>query len=284
MSELLRIINFYMDDSGTRHPDRHPGRTPAHGHDWFTLGGILIDAANERASREKHKEFCGSWNITYPLHSSEIRNKSNRFAWLGKLETKERERFYDELFKLLLDADVVGLACVVDRPGYNARYKEKYRKDRWLLCKTAFCIAVERATKYAIKNEAKLRVLPERSNKKDDGRLDAYFSELIASGSPFDSEREKGYQPLDATSYSKTLQDIKFKYKSSPLVQLADLYLWPMAIGGYDPENRPYAGFCEAKKLMDQQCADPTIEGIKYSCFELVRSKRDADTTKARDQ
>ncbi len=56
-----------------------------------------------------------------------------------------------------------------------------------------------------------------------------------------------------------------------------------MAIGGYDQMNRPYAGFCEAEKLMDQQCDDPAIEGIKYSCFELVRAMQDADTTKARD-
>ena len=283
MPKPTRIINFYMDDSGSRHPDKHPGRTPAHGHDWFTLGGILIDAATEQATRKMHEEFCCNWNITYPLHSSEIRNKSNRFAWLGKLDDKGRKRFYDELFKLLLDADVIGLACVVDRPGYNDRYKEKYRSDRWLLCKTAFCIAVERATKYAIKNNAKLRVLPERSSKRDDSRLEAYFDELRISGSPFDSEREKDYLPLDTAAYFKTLREIKFKYKSSPLVQLADLYLWPMAIGGYDPKNRPFFGFCEAKKLMDQQCDEPAKEGIKYSCFELVRSRRDADTTKARD-
>lgn len=272
-----------MDDSGTRHPDRHPGRTAAHGYDWFTLGGILIDADAEQYTRDLLQEFCSKWKITHPLHSSEIRSKSNRFAWIGTLEAKDQERFYDELFKVLLHANVTGLACVVDRPGYNARYKERYREDRWLLCKTAFCIAVERAAKYAIKNEAKLRVLPERSSRKDDDCLEAYFNELKASGSPFDGEREKGYRPIDATSYSKTLREIKFKYKSSPLVQLADLYLWPMAIGGYDRMNRPFAGLCEAEKLMDQQCDDPTIEGIKYSCFELVRSTQDADTTKARD-
>jgi hypothetical protein len=44
---MVDVIHFYMDDSGTRHPDHDPGRRPAHGHDWFGLGGVLIEQKNE---------------------------------------------------------------------------------------------------------------------------------------------------------------------------------------------------------------------------------------------
>jgi hypothetical protein len=46
-------------------------------------------------------------------------------------------------------APALGLACVIDRPDYNHRYKEKYADERWSLCKTAFTIAVERASDIA---------------------------------------------------------------------------------------------------------------------------------------
>ncbi len=54
-------------------------------------------------------------------------------------------------------------------------------------------------------------------------------------------------------------------------MQLADLYLWPMAIGGYHSANRTYARLREDKKLIDcllDEKAVPT-EGIKYSCWDL---------------
>ena len=257
-----------MDDSGTRHPDKNPGRVPAHGHDWFALGGVLIDAAQEGAAREAYERFRKKWNIIAPLHSTEIRNKSKHFAWIGKLEKSRREKFHDDLFGLMVEIDVTGLACVIDRPGYNARYLERYRDDRWLLCKTAFCIAVERAAKFALRHNAKLRVLPEKCSKKDDRQLRQYYNDLRLDGCPFDLESAEVYKPLDVTSYQTTLRELRFKEKSSPLVQLADLYLWPMAIGGYDLKNRPYAKLVEASKLIDQHCEEVSLEGIKYSCFQ----------------
>ena len=58
----------------------------------------------------------------------------------------------------IIDKDLVGLACVVDRPGYDARYREKYGRRQWHLCQTAFSIVVERAAKYARDSGRKLRV------------------------------------------------------------------------------------------------------------------------------
>jgi hypothetical protein len=36
------VVNFYMDDSGMRHPDHDPGKRAEHNFDWFALGGILL--------------------------------------------------------------------------------------------------------------------------------------------------------------------------------------------------------------------------------------------------
>jgi len=38
---MVEIINFYIDDLGTRPPDRKIGRQPAHEHDYFSLGEII---------------------------------------------------------------------------------------------------------------------------------------------------------------------------------------------------------------------------------------------------
>ena len=44
---MSEIINFYIDDSGTRHPDKKSGRRPAHGYDYFSLGGVLVNEKDE---------------------------------------------------------------------------------------------------------------------------------------------------------------------------------------------------------------------------------------------
>ena len=151
----------------------------------------------------------------------------------------------------MIDLPVVGIACVIDRPGYNKRYVEQYGRKRWMLCKTAFHICVERAAKYAISQEALLRILPERCSKVEDNKLKEYYDSLRKHGLPFDQETSGKYEPLDAATLSKVLYDFKTKNKSSPLAQVADLYLWPMCKGGYHSENRPYQQLLTAGKLMD---------------------------------
>jgi hypothetical protein len=45
---MVRVMHLYMDDSGTRHPDRKPKYMPEHGRDWFSLGGVLIKQEDEQ--------------------------------------------------------------------------------------------------------------------------------------------------------------------------------------------------------------------------------------------
>lgn len=273
---MTDIINFYMDDSGTRHPDRKIGREPSHGYDYFSLGGILVDEKNEERVRQLYQEFCNNWSIDYPLHSSEIRSHSKNFLWLGKLDENDKLRFYEELYQLMKSSMVIGLACVIDRPGYNTRYRELYGRDRWSLCRTAFGIVVERACKYAIQKDCKLRILPERSSKTDDDFLNSYYQDLKNDGHPFNSDNAAKYSPLSNNEFNHCLYELKFKYKSSPMVQIADLYLWPMSIGGYHKSNRPYQKLLNDRKLIDCHLQDEELKtrGIKYSCFEQVEIKK----------
>ena len=102
-----------------------------------------------------------------------------------------------------------GLACVIDRPGYNARYLEKYGRQRWSLCKSAFTIAVERAAKYARSIDCRLRVCHERCNKTEDGMLKGYYEELKRDGPPFDTSRSEKYRPLTGAEFRETLYELQ---------------------------------------------------------------------------
>jgi hypothetical protein len=183
------------------------------------------------------------------------------------------QQFLAELTQLLLCLPVTGFACVIDRPGYNRRYEALYKENRWRLCKTAFAIAVERAAKHAQLNGRKLRVYVEASGKVEDRMLQAYYENLKSDGHWFDGHRSAQYAPLDAQGYEGCLYEFRIKRKQSLLMTIADLYLWPMCMGGYDDSNKAYCALKEAGKLIDcHLSAEETLQrGIKYSCFEAVR-------------
>jgi hypothetical protein len=266
------LINLYLDDSGTRYPDHKLGRKPNHGHDYFSLGGVLIRDSDEKIARDLYKKFCNKWSINHPLHSVEIRGRNENFAWIGKLTDGQQENFYEELYELMAQSPLLGIACVIDRPGYNHRYKEKYGQDRWLLCKTAFNVLVERSAKYADKQGCRLRVLPEKCNKREDRALQEYYNSLKSEGMPFNSSNSGKYKPLVGSDFSRILYEFKLKEKTSPLIQIADLFLWPMSMGGYNRNNRPYKRLLEDGKLIDNLLDEGEVRhlGIKYSCFDLV--------------
>jgi hypothetical protein len=185
------VVNFYMDDSGTRHPDHKPGKRAAHAFDWFALGGVLLKDSDEQKARELHGVFCRKWGLNCPIHSVEVRGRNKGFLWLERRPKRDQEIFYEDLYQVLKSVPAIGLACVIDRPGYNARYREKYGRQRWSLCKSAFTISVERAAKYARSLNCRLRVLPERCNKKEDRILKEYYNDLKTTGQPFTKIRRK---------------------------------------------------------------------------------------------
>lgn len=275
---MPKTLNLYIDDSGARNPDKKPQEKQFK--DWFALGGVLITEEDEAVARELHQKFCDRWGITYPLHSYDIRQRENRFAWLGALDQTDYSAFMSDLTEFLIEVPLVGHACVIDRPGYGARYREKYGRQTWMLCQTAFSVVCERAAKFAIAGDRKLRVYVEEGDVKADGYIRSYYRELREKGMPFGRPTSDKYGPLSSDQLKSTLYDLKMKKKSSPLVQLADLYLYPLARGGYDDSYTPYKILRAEKKVIDDVLDNDLIEtvGIKYSCFELVHA---AKNTKA---
>lgn len=51
-------MNLYLDDSGTRNPDRVPGQVPKHGYDWFGIGGVMLRDKDEDVFRAAHAAYA----------------------------------------------------------------------------------------------------------------------------------------------------------------------------------------------------------------------------------
>jgi len=281
---MPKVMSLYLDDSGTRNPDR---KIPEQFmfRDWFTLGGYLTKEEDEGLVRTAHNQFCEAWKIDYPLHSYDIRAMRKKFAWLGTIGASEYQKFMRELANMLLSIPVVGYACVIDRPGYNIRYREKYGRQTWMLCRTAFAVVVERAAKHAIANGCRLRVYVEEGDKTADHMIRGYYRALRSEGMPFSGNAMAKYAPLNKDQLAHTLYDLDFKAKSSPMVQIADLYAYPIARGGYEPDYFPYQQLRQKKRIIDCLLTQEEIPhlGIKYSCFELVdEEKRKRKSKKSR--
>ena len=260
---------LYFDDTGSRDPDRN-ACIPRHDKmDCFGLGGILIKEEDIEAILQKHKSFCAEWNIDYPLHSSKIRGGQGKFGWLKKPENAGL--FFPALEEFLLSLPFVGIACVIDRPGYVARYKESYDESLWYMCKTAFCVLAERASKFADDHGRQLEILFEETGTREDRDIIQYVRILKREGTPFNPETSGVYTPLSAGDYRRIiLGEPRRKTKKVPMIQIADLVLYPMAKGGYDPNYRPYKKLKESGKLIDCLLTEDQIplRGIKYSCFD----------------
>ncbi|MGL5168983.1 MAG: DUF3800 domain-containing protein [Afipia sp.] len=272
---MPKILSLYLDDSGTRNPDRKVPEEFQY-RDWFTLGGYTVNEEDEGQVRTAHAKFCEDFGIKYPLHSYDIRAETDDFKWLGSVDDKDYKRFMSGLSNLLLSIPIIGHACVIDRPGYNARYREKYGRQTWKLCQTAFSVVCERAAKQAISLGRKLRVYVEEGDKTADNMIRGYYSDLRAKGMPFADGGASQYAPLGQEELFKTLHDLDFKAKSSPMAQIADLYTYPLARGGYDPEYSPYEQLRAHKRVIDDHLNEKEIPhlGIKYSCFELARKNK----------
>lgn len=268
----MQPLNYlYLDDSGARNPDWEPS-CDGHKRDSFCVGGVFVREEDKYAVKAAHKKFCDAWNITYPLHSAEIRFREKNFKWLGKLEPPELQRFHNELSDMLLSIPVLGHACVVHRPGYDARYRGKYGRQTWHLCKTAFNVILERTVKLAKREGRQIIAHHELTDPGAMKRLKAYYRALKAEGPPFDEETSAKYQPLTREDFKAGLLDFSFKPKSNVLTQIADLYLYPMRRGGYDLHYRAHEALIEKRKLIDchLQAEEIPLVGIKYSCFENV--------------
>jgi hypothetical protein len=269
MRKRARELLLYLDDSGSRDPDRT--RTSGSGEpDWFGLGGVLVDVSDKADIEAMVADLHRRWPQMQAasLRSYDIRNKTKAFRWLADCSQGQVDQFMEELEHLMLSAPMLATGCIVHRPGYNERYLWAYGPRRWKLCRTAFNIVVERAAKYAIHCNARLRVFVERCDSPTERQMKAYFDEMRNVGLPFSATTSAVYSPLTQQQLHAALLEFGVKTKQSVLMQLADIALWPLCKGGYDQTYRPFAAMAAAGKLLDSVCTPANgLYGIKYSCF-----------------
>ena len=268
-SSNLNWMELYLDETGSWLPD-HVTNPNNVGMDCFGFGGILFEAKDIPALLLPYNAICEKWKITYPLHSNPIRMKSGTFAWLGRLDASKEQEFYRDVAFMIERQPFVAVACVIHRPGYNSRYQPIYGENRWALCKTAFAIVAERAAKFAAGKSLPLRIHFESSGKRENRKLVSYQRDLKKLGMPFSTQSVLKYNALSHEDFRRIiLGDPEQHAKKSRFCQLADLVLYPMARGKYEPGYRPFQHLRDCNKLIDCVIrAEETEEkGIKYSCF-----------------
>jgi len=263
-------LHLYVDDSGTRYADRL-SVSRKDGMDHFAMGGLLIREEDVEPTIDDLQALRQKHAITAPLHSTKIRSQKNDWAWLG-VDHQRAESFYSDLTSFLCSMRGHATACVVHRPGYQARYSSHPPEARWLLCKSAYWILVERATKLALKEQRKLIVHVEETGRREDRAIRDYHTELRAAGANFNPRTSGKYSPLIASDFESTLMvSPKFFTKNSLLGQVADLLLYPIVKGRYDPTYRPYCDLIAAQRTIDSALTPAEAGlGVKYYCFDGV--------------
>ena len=257
-------------------PNFSPGIARSDSMDYFAFGGALIDEANIVEVIAAHNGIVQRWGLTGPLHSTKIRGRRKHFSWLNVDKLKEAD-FLNDLEKTILRLPIVGAACVVNRPGYVARYAAKYDQP-WLLCKTSYAILIERAAKFAQASRKRLKIFYEEAGEKEDRDIVEYTKLLRSEGMPFDRSNAQPYAALEAVDFQSILWGEPQRItKKVPMVQFSDLILYPIANGGYDPTYPPFVKLMEAGRLIDCHIeqAQRKSRGIKYSCFDQKRNGPD---------
>lgn len=261
-----REFALFIDESGS--PKPNPKDTAS----YFALGGVLVKRADEAVIEQAVADFKQRWNISLdtPLHGNEIRSKKKKFAWLGKLFEQERSDFLEDLSNTIISLPIIVHACVISRPGYHDRFLEQYGDDTWEMMKSAFSILVERSVKFVGDKDESIMIYYEESGKREDRLLKQYFKDIRSSGHPFDPANASKYSPLSAELISRCLRGIEGKKKSNPILQIADLCLYPVARGKEKPDDKAYLALKENQLLIDSRLSLEEIEsrGVKYYCFD----------------
>ena len=219
---------------------------------------LVLEEALEAESRD-------ALGREYYAHGAE----PGRFSWLKNPE--RAMEFLPELERFLVSLPVMGIAAIIHRPGYVARYAERYEGRPWRMDKTAFSILIERSAKHARSKGRRLRVFFERSGQQEDRDIVSFMKGPKAEGMPLDGDNAVAYRGLEAREFSElVLGEPKGRTKKTPMLQIADLYLYPMAKAGYDSGNKPYLALMRAGRLIDSGLSSENrpLLGIKYSCFD----------------
>ncbi|WP_161494574.1 DUF3800 domain-containing protein [Caulobacter sp. B11] len=258
-----------MDETGNRQPDKKSDLSRL-GRDWFGLGGFIIRKEDEIEAKRLHDEIVASWNVKSPFHFTDMLAEKKGFSWLGRLSQRERDQFWLDYKAFLSAVPALGTACIIDRPGYVARgYIEKHPGTKWLLCRSAFDITIERAVKYAVSIGCKLDVVFESDIAIND-TVKGYFANLKENGLEFDKDNSAKYAPLSKEVFAETLGTIEWKTKSSRMLQIADSYIYAIARQRYDRSFHVFRQLRDSAKIINFALPDTEsikAMGIKYYCY-----------------
>jgi hypothetical protein len=208
-----------------------------------------------------------------------MRSEKKKFAWIGRLKAEDRDRFWSSYRTFLANLPVAGTGCVIDRPGYVARgYGKRDGDAKWLLCRSAFDIVVERAAKLAKQQGRRLKIFYEMADPSTNEMIENYFYNIKENGLGFDATTSAKYLPLTAAEFQHLLLDIEGKDKSNRIMQIADSYVYAIARGSYDRKFDIYRRLAEAGRLVTSQVAPQfaAILGVKTYCFELVTAGKNS--------
>lgn len=265
----MPTLIYYMDETGNRQPDKKSDRSRL-GRDWFGLGGYLIRGEDEAEAKRLHGEIVDKWKVPTPFHFTDMLSEKKGFSWLGRLSQRDRDRFWGDYREFLSSVPAMGTGCIIDRPGYVARgYLEKHPDTKWLLCRSAFDITVERAAKYAISQGRKLNVVFESDIAIND-TVKCYFANLKANGLEFDGANSAKYAPLTQAEFANTLGTIEYKAKASRMLQIADSYIYAIARQKYDRMFPVFRHLRDTRKIINFALDDAEsikAMGIKYYCY-----------------
>lgn len=263
---MSQEFTFYMDESGSPKPN------PQDLANYFAVGGVLIQRQDESTIDRYVTDFKQRWNIpqNVPLHGNEIRSRKKNFAWLGRRSEDEQNQFLQDLTDTIVQCPILVHGCVVSRRGYLDRYLDRYGSNTWEMMKSAFSILLERVSKYVALHNGKVMVYFEKVGKKEDKLITSYFNNLRGSGTPFSSETSSKYEPLKSHQFQQVLSGIESKSKNNPILQIADLCLYPVAKAKEQPQNRALQALNQEQKLIDTVLPSDRLEtmGIKYYCFD----------------
>lgn len=265
----MPTITYYMDETGNRQPDKKSDQS-RQGRDWFGLGGFMIKNGDEAEAKRLHGEIVQKWNVRAPFHFTDMLAEKKGFSWLGRLSQLKRDEFWRDYKAFLGEVPVLGTACIIDRPGYVARgYLEAHPDTKWLLCRSAFDITVERAVKYALSQGSKLDIVFESDIAIND-TVKGYFANLKLNGLQFDAGNSAKYMPLTQADFANTLGTIEWKTKSSRMLQIADSYIYAIARQKYDRNFGIFRHLRDTSRIINFALEDTDsikAMGIKYYCY-----------------
>jgi hypothetical protein len=269
-----RPYTLYLDETGNRHPDKKPDPGRA-GRDWFGFGGVLIRGEDNDEIRGLVSRFSEKWGLRGPCHITDMLSENKVFSWLGRASQEDRDIFWRDWVDVLCKPNMIGIGCIVDRPGYLARGYLDNHENKWLLCRSAFDITVERAVKIARLESRKLHVVFEQDAGVN-ATVTGYFDNLKTNGLEFDATRSGRYSPLLASEFQETLGRIQHKPKNHPLLQIADSYIYAMARKAYDKRFWLYRHLRDKRRIADFCIPQEYIKtmGVKYYCFDQAQKSR----------